>query len=129
MVPKLSTTLFNVCIALLCKARKLEKAKSIIIYGIRTREVGLTPDIISYNSLLACATRTCQIDRYLDLFDEMIQRGIAPDCHVFVPELVTYNILVSGLCMISRLGLTRRILKKIGNRAILSNLPCSLLKF
>ncbi|KAM1120404.1 hypothetical protein ACFX13_045263 [Malus domestica] len=92
MVSGLSTRLLNICMASFCKAWPLERAEAVIIDGIRLRvapdvfvsldaayfvvhrmkEAGISPDVITYNSLLSGATRNCLLSQSLDLFEEML---------------------------------------------------------
>ncbi|KAL3499970.1 hypothetical protein ACH5RR_039063, partial [Cinchona calisaya] len=92
----------------------------------RTKEAGINPDVITYNTLLSCASRSRQpVEAYMD-FKDIFLRNITPDpatfnimitglCknkyidnalmllrnlqrNGFRPELVTYNILIDGIC-------------------------------
>ncbi|KAF1886071.1 hypothetical protein Lal_00021352 [Lupinus albus] len=56
----------------------------IVLY--RMNEAGINPDVISYNSLISYAARKCLMSKYLNLFDEMLQRCIHPN-------VWSYNIL------------------------------------
>ncbi|KAK8627399.1 hypothetical protein V6N13_135011 [Hibiscus sabdariffa] len=95
MVPKLSTTLFNVCIALLCKARKLEKAEPVIIDGIR---MGVLPDVVTYNILFNAYCRFIGIVAGYSILHRTREVGLTPD-------IISYNSLLASAirtCQIDR---------------------------
>lgn len=53
-------------------------------------DLGLLPDIFSFNSVISACESVGQWETALNLFDEMQSRGISPD-------IITNNILISCL--------------------------------
>ncbi|KAL4203715.1 hypothetical protein AMTRI_Chr01g129380 [Amborella trichopoda] len=152
MISGLSTRLLNICISSFCKARNLEKAEALIIVGIR---LGYLPDVvtynlhiasfsldvITYNTLIAGATKKKLISRTLDLFHVMLETEIVLDawsyssmihCYFKVgrsddayqiiqdlfsrniaPTLTAYNTVINGLCKAGDIGDALRLFRKL----------------
>ncbi|KAG6743578.1 hypothetical protein POTOM_052277 [Populus tomentosa] len=100
----------------------------------RMKEVCINPDVFTCNSLIAGAMRHCLLSKCMDLFEEMLElrikadvwsyntlmhstfntmlkglckNGFVENALMFVPLLVTSNILINRLCKARRLKTAR----------------------
>nr|POE86193.1 putative pentatricopeptide repeat-containing protein [Quercus suber] len=56
------------------------------------RAKGLTPDQITYNTIIQCFCKARDLSKAFQLHDEML-------LHNLEPSPVTYNVLINGLCV------------------------------
>lgn len=76
---------------LICKTRQLERAKVVIIAGIR---LGLLPDVVSYNILIDAYCRIFSINAAYSILHRMKEPRISPD-------VITFNCLLVDLFFIN----------------------------
>ncbi|GMH17340.1 hypothetical protein Nepgr_019181 [Nepenthes gracilis] len=58
-------------------------------------EMGLKPDIVSYNSLIDVYCKNREMDKVYKVLDEMHEQGILPD-------VITYTSLIGGLGLVGQ---------------------------
>ncbi|KHN26225.1 Putative pentatricopeptide repeat-containing protein [Glycine soja] len=122
---------YNPLIDAYCRFATLDVAYSVLA---PMHDAGIPHDIVSFNMLISGAVRKSLFSKSLDLFDEMLNRGIWPDAwshtilmhcnglslfrnlqrHGFVPQVLTYNALINGLCKARRLKDSRKVMKEFG---------------
>ncbi|KAF1892753.1 hypothetical protein Lal_00042646 [Lupinus albus] len=78
----------------------------IVLYGMNEACVNL--DVISYNSLISSTALKCLLSKSLNLFDEILQKRNLQR-HEFIPQILTYNALINGLCKSIRMGAAKKI--------------------
>ncbi|XP_021742875.1 pentatricopeptide repeat-containing protein At1g62930, chloroplastic-like [Chenopodium quinoa] len=77
----------------MCKDNQLELARQ---FFKEMEAHGLTPNVITWNSLLDGMCKNGQIDEAITMMQQMENSGV-------VPNIVTYSILMDGLCNAKRL--------------------------
>jgi pentatricopeptide repeat protein len=70
------------------------------------RELGVEPDLVTYNSLIDCHCKNRDVDKAYKLLDEMREKGISPD-------VITYTSLIGGLGLIGQPDKARGLLKEM----------------
>ncbi|KAL6649438.1 hypothetical protein ACP70R_013662 [Stipagrostis hirtigluma subsp. patula] len=70
------------------------------------RELGVEPDLVTYNSLIDCHCKNRGVDKAYKLLDEMREKDISPD-------VITYTSLIGGLGLIGQPDKARDLLKEM----------------
>ncbi|XP_048334820.1 putative pentatricopeptide repeat-containing protein At4g17915 [Ziziphus jujuba] len=72
--------MLNQCVASFCEAKKLDKAEALIVdaYALlgEMKEAGISPDAITYRSLIARDTKRNLSSESMDLLEDMRQQGL-----------------------------------------------------
>nr|QIP66257.1 restorer of fertility-like protein [Triticum aestivum]QIP66411.1 restorer of fertility-like protein [Triticum aestivum] len=82
----------------LCHAKCTDEALNVLLH--RMPELGCTPNVVAYNTVIHGFFREGQVGKACNLFHEMRQQGVTPD-------VVTYNSVIDVLCMLVDLGSDR----------------------
>ncbi|XP_031269442.1 pentatricopeptide repeat-containing protein At1g12775, mitochondrial-like [Pistacia vera] len=123
---------YNTIIDGLCKARLVEKATQLLLEHMIQR--GVVPNVYTYTILLNGYCLADRIGDARELFDSITRKGYRPDvvCYTtlinweirnyfepiseifsslkLVPNVVTYNILINGLCKNGQLEMANKLL-------------------
>lgn len=104
------------------------------------KEIGVSPSVVTFNSLLSILLKRGRINMAKQLFDEMLNTyGVTPDTYTFnilirgfclnsmvdegfwffkemlhfecEPDIITYNTLVDGLCRAGKVNIARNVVK------------------
>ncbi|OQU93031.1 hypothetical protein SORBI_3001G462401 [Sorghum bicolor] len=70
------------------------------------RELGVEPDLVTYNSLIDCHCKNRDVEKAYKLLDEMREKDISPD-------IITYTSLIGGLGLIGQPDKARDLLKEM----------------
>ncbi|TVU47988.1 hypothetical protein EJB05_07606, partial [Eragrostis curvula] len=70
------------------------------------RELGVEPDLVTYNSLIDCHCKNRGVDKAYELLDEMRKKDISPD-------VITYTSLIGGLGLIGQPDKAKGLLKEM----------------
>lgn len=70
------------------------------------RELGIDPDLVTYNSLIDCQCKNRDVEKAYKLLDEMREKEISPD-------VITYTSLIGGLGLIGQPDKARHLLKEM----------------
>jgi pentatricopeptide repeat protein len=70
------------------------------------RELGISPDLVTYNSLIDCHCKNRGVENAYKLLDEMRKAEISPD-------VITYTSLIGGLGLIGQPDKARDLLKEM----------------
>ncbi|KAF8401945.1 hypothetical protein HHK36_012896 [Tetracentron sinense] len=105
---KPSVVVYNMIIVSLCKDRLVTEALDLLL---EMTSKGIPPDVVTYNCLIRGLYSSGQWKEATRLFNEMVDRKISQNgdlsLHEFFneiqacgqrPDLVTYNLLLDGLC-------------------------------
>lgn len=95
MVSRSSTRFSNICIASICKARHLKRAEIVIIDGTI---LGVSPDVVTYDTLINAYSRFVSFEAAYSVLDRMKEACINPD-------VFTCNSLIAGAmrhCLLSK---------------------------
>ncbi|KAL4575445.1 hypothetical protein LXL04_022289 [Taraxacum kok-saghyz] len=92
---------YNTLINGLCKFGKPSSAMILLKKMERSR--ACKPDIVAYNTLIDGLCKNEQVTDALNLFYEMIRKGIAPD-------VITYTCLIQGVCDFEQWDKAKRLL-------------------
>ncbi|CAL0300199.1 unnamed protein product [Lupinus luteus] len=134
MVPEFDTNCFNALLRTLCQEKSMSDARNvyhslkhnfrpnlqtfnILLSGWKTpedaegffnemREMGVKPDVVTYNSLVDVYCKGREIEKAYKLLDEMRERDLSPD-------VITYTSIIGGLGLIGQPDKARDILKEM----------------
>jgi pentatricopeptide repeat protein len=70
------------------------------------RELGVEPDLVTYNSLIDCHCKNRDVQKAYKLLDEMRHKDISPD-------IITYTSLIGGLGLIGQPDKAKDLLKEM----------------
>ncbi|KAF6990718.1 hypothetical protein CFC21_007883 [Triticum aestivum] len=87
----LKAGVIQVCTLLkgLCHAKRTDEALNVLLH--RMTELGCTPDVVAYNTVIHGFFKEGQVGKACSLFHEMAQQGVAPN-------LMTYTSVIDALC-------------------------------
>ncbi|KAF1878501.1 hypothetical protein Lal_00047170 [Lupinus albus] len=134
MVPEFDTTCFNALLRTLCQEKSMSDARNvyhslkhsfrpnlqtfnILLSGWKTpedaegffnemREMGVKPDVVTYNSLVDVYCKGREIEKAYKVLDEMRERDLSPD-------VITYTSIIGGLGLIGQPDKARDMLKEM----------------
>ncbi|KAF5731627.1 putative pentatricopeptide repeat-containing protein [Tripterygium wilfordii] len=98
---------YNTLVDGMCRAGKVRIAHN-LVKGMDKRDVDLSPNVVTYTTLIRGYCMKQEIDAALDVFREMVDRGLKPN-------EITYNTLVKGLSEVQEIDKLKELLAgKIG---------------
>ncbi|KAK7392206.1 hypothetical protein VNO78_20636 [Psophocarpus tetragonolobus] len=134
LVPDFDTNCFNALLRTLCQEKSMTDARNvyhslkhgfrpnlqtfnILLSGWKTpqdadgffkemKEMGVTPDVVTYNSLVDVYCKGREIEKAYKLLDEMRDRDLSPD-------VITYTCIIGGLGLIGQPDKARNVLKEM----------------
>ncbi|TKY52431.1 putative pentatricopeptide repeat-containing protein [Spatholobus suberectus] len=134
LVPEFDTDCFNALLRTLCQEKSMTDARNvyhslkhgfrpniqtfnILLSGWKTpedaegffkemREMGVTPDVVTYNSLVDVYCKGREIGKAYKVLDEMRDRDFSPD-------VITYTCIIGGLGLIGQPDKARGVLKEM----------------
>ncbi|KAK7269579.1 hypothetical protein RIF29_22311 [Crotalaria pallida] len=134
MVPDYDTTCFNALLRTLCQEKSMSDARNvyhslkhkfrpnlqtfnILLSGWKSvedaegffsemREMGVKPDVVTYNSLVDVYCKGREIEKAYKMLDEMREQDLSPD-------VITYTSIIGGLGLIGQPDKARDILKEM----------------
>lgn len=144
MVPDFDTTCFNALLRTLCQEKSMSDARNvyhslkhnfrpnlqtfnILLSGWKTpedaegffmemREMGVRPDVVTYNSLMDVYCKGREIEKASKVLDEMREQDLSPD-------VITYTSLIGGLGLIGQPDKARDVLKEMKEYGIYPDVP------
>lgn len=93
---------FNTLVDGLCRSGKVKTARN-VMKGMLKKSGELNPNVVTYTTLIRGYCGRQEIDEALELFKEMVDRGLKPNG-------ITYNTLIQGLCEAQRLDKIKDVL-------------------
>ncbi|XP_013631644.1 PREDICTED: pentatricopeptide repeat-containing protein At1g02060, chloroplastic [Brassica oleracea var. oleracea] len=138
---KLHPRFFNTLIKSYADAGLLHESLSLFH---TMKKMGVSPSLVTFNTLLSILLKRGRTGMALDLFREMRRTyGVKPDCYTFnilingfcknsmvaqafrvfkdmecVPDLVTYNTIIDGLCRAGKVNTAHNVLKGMVKRGV-----------
>ncbi|XP_027367135.1 putative pentatricopeptide repeat-containing protein At1g02420 [Abrus precatorius] len=134
LVPDFDINCFNALLRTLCQEKSMTDARNvyhslkhdfrpnlqtfnILLSGWKTpedaegffkemREMGVTPDVVTYNSLVDVYCKGRDMDKAYKVLDEMRDRDLSPD-------VITYTSIIGGLGLIGQPDKARDVLKEM----------------
>ncbi|XP_027925686.1 putative pentatricopeptide repeat-containing protein At1g02420 isoform X2 [Vigna unguiculata] len=134
LVAEFDTNCFNALLRTLCQEKSMTDARNvyhslkhrfrpnlqtfnILLSGWKTpedaegffkemKEMGVTPDVVTYNSLVDVYCKGREIEKAYKVLDEMRDQGLSPD-------VITYTCIISGLGLIGQPDKARDVLKEM----------------
>lgn len=134
LVPEFDTNCFNALLRTLCQEKSMTDARNvyhnlkhefrpnlrtfnILLSGWKSpeeaegffqemREMGVKPDLVSYNCLIDVYCKGREIDKAYKLVDEMREQNICPD-------VITYTSMIGGLGLVGQPDKSRYVLKEM----------------
>ncbi|XP_027189854.1 putative pentatricopeptide repeat-containing protein At1g02420 [Cicer arietinum] len=144
IVPDFGTDCFNSLLRTLCQEKSMTDARNvyhslkhsfhpnlqtfnILLSGWKTpedaesffkemKEMGVEPDVVTYNSLVDVYCKGREIDKAYKVFDEMRERDLSPD-------VITYTCIIGGLGLIGQPDKARDVLKEMKEFGIYPDVP------
>ncbi|EEE58555.1 hypothetical protein OsJ_09859 [Oryza sativa Japonica Group] len=80
------------------------------------RELGVEPDLVTYNSLIDCHCKNRGVENAYKLLDEMREKDISPD-------VITYTSLIGGLGLIGQPDKAKHLLKEMHELGCYPDVP------
>ncbi|CAL4938181.1 unnamed protein product [Urochloa decumbens] len=80
------------------------------------RELGVEPDLVTYNSLTDCYCKNRDVEKAYKLLDEMREKDISPD-------VITYTSLIGGLGLIGQPDKAKDLLKEMHELGCYPDVP------
>ncbi|KAJ1298227.1 hypothetical protein BS78_01G437800 [Paspalum vaginatum] len=80
------------------------------------RELGVEPDLVTYNSLIDCHCKNRDVQKAYKLLDEMREKDISPD-------VITYTSLIGGLGLIGQPDKARDLLREMHELGCYPDVP------
>ncbi|KAF8673700.1 hypothetical protein HU200_048449 [Digitaria exilis] len=80
------------------------------------RELGVEPDLVTYNSLIDCYCKNRDVQKAYKLLDEMRDKDISPD-------VITYTSLIGGLGLIGQPDKAKDLLKEMHELGCYPDVP------
>ncbi|GJN08708.1 hypothetical protein PR202_ga26660 [Eleusine coracana subsp. coracana] len=80
------------------------------------RDLGVEPDLVTYNSLIDCHCKNRGVDKAYQLLDEMREKDISPD-------VITYTSLIGGLGLIGQPDKAKGLLKEMHELGCYPDVP------
>jgi len=80
------------------------------------RELGVEPDLVTYNSLIDCNCKNRDVEKAYKLLDEMREKDISPD-------IITYTSLIGGLGLIGQPDKAKDLLKEMHELGCYPDVP------
>lgn len=143
-VPEFDTTCFNGLLRTLCQEKSMTDARNvyhslkrdfhpdlitfnILLSGWKSAEeaesffdemkdMGVKPDIVSYNSLIDVYCKGREMDKAYKIFEKMKEEDIMPD-------VITYTSLIGGLGLIGQPDKARDILEEMKEYGVYPDVP------
>ncbi|XP_061373637.1 putative pentatricopeptide repeat-containing protein At1g02420 [Gastrolobium bilobum] len=144
LVPEYDTTCFNALLRTLCQEKSMTDARNvyhslkhsfrpnlqtfnILLSGWKTpedaevffkemREMGVTPDVVTYNSLVDVYCKGREMEKAYKVLDEMRERDLTPD-------VITYTSIIGGLGLIGQPDKARDVLKEMKEYGCYPDVP------
>ncbi|KAJ8634886.1 hypothetical protein MRB53_009153 [Persea americana] len=107
---KLMVSTYNAFIDGLCKKGRMVEAQDRLLE--MTKKKNLTPDVVSYNSLIYGYCQVGDIEEASRLFDNLSVNHLSP-------TVVTYNTLIDGLCRVGALEEARKLKDEMSEHGLL----------
>jgi pentatricopeptide repeat protein len=85
-------------------------------FAAEMRELGVEPDLVTYNSLIDCYCKNKDLEKAYKLLDEMREKDISPD-------VITYTSLVGGLGLIGQPDKAKDLLKEMHELGCYPDIP------
>ncbi|XVF22821.1 hypothetical protein REPUB_Repub12eG0203900 [Reevesia pubescens] len=111
------------------------------------KSIGVSPSVVSFNSLLSILLKRGRTNMAKSVFDEMLSTyGVTPDIYTFNilirgfcmnslvdegfrffkemerfkcdPDIVTYNTIVDGLCRVGKVGIAHNVVKGMSKKSL-----------
>lgn len=92
---------FNTLVDGLCRAGKVKIARN-VLKGMQKKSSKLSPNVVTYTTLIRGYCMNQETDEALDVFNEMVASGLKPN-------VITYNTLIQGLCESKKLNKIKEI--------------------
>uniref|UniRef100_A0A803LYZ9 Pentatricopeptide repeat-containing protein n=1 Tax=Chenopodium quinoa TaxID=63459 RepID=A0A803LYZ9_CHEQI len=136
LVPEFDTNCFNALLRVLCQEKTMVDARNvyhglkgqfkpnavtfnILLSGWRSseeaegffeemKELGVKPDVVTYNSLIDVYCKSGEVTKAYLLFDKMLEEGICPD-------VITYTSLIGGLGKAGQPDKAKDVLREMGS--------------
>ncbi|XP_020588660.1 putative pentatricopeptide repeat-containing protein At1g02420 [Phalaenopsis equestris] len=134
LVPAFNTDCFNALLRTLCQEKSMTDARN-VYHGLKHEfkpnlqtfnillsgwkspedaeaffnemaELGVKPDLVSYNSLIDVYCKNRQMSKAYKVFDEMREKDFAPD-------VITYTSIIGGLGLVGQPDKAREVLKEM----------------
>jgi pentatricopeptide repeat protein len=143
-VPEFGTNCFNALLRTLCQEKSMTDARNvyhslkhsfrpnlqtfnILLSGWKTsedaelflkemKEMGVTPDVVTYNSLVDVYCKGREIEKAYKVFDEMREQDLSPD-------VITYTCIIGGLGLIGQPDKARDVLKEMKEYGVYPDVP------
>ncbi|KAG8037221.1 hypothetical protein GUJ93_ZPchr0020g33574 [Zizania palustris] len=78
------------------------------------KKQGISPDVVTYTSIIDGLCKSKAMDKAYDLFREMKKQGISPD-------VVTYNSIIDGLCKSKEMDKAEKVLQQMLDAGVQPN--------
>lgn len=144
LVPEFDTNCFNALLRTLCQEKSMTDARNvyhslkhqfrpnlqtfnILLSGWKTpedaevffkemREMGVTPDVVTYNSLVDVYCKGRELEKAYKVLDEMRERDLSPD-------VITYTSIIGGLGLVGQPDKARDVLKEMKEYGCYPDVP------
>ncbi|KAL5068987.1 hypothetical protein RYX36_019874 [Vicia faba] len=144
IVPDYDTSCFNALLRTLCQEKSMTDARNvyhslkhsfrpnlqtfnILLSGWKScedaemflsemKEMGVTPDVVTYNSLVDVYCKGREIEKAYKVLDEMREQDLSPD-------VITYTSIIGGLGLIGQPDKGRDVLKEMKEYGVYPDVP------
>ncbi|KAK9145845.1 hypothetical protein Sjap_005748 [Stephania japonica] len=94
---------YNTLVDGLCRVGRVKTAHN-LVKGMQRKGVDLSPNVVTWTTLLRGYCEKQWIDEALEVFEEIVKCGVKPN-------EITYNTLIQGLCEVKRFDKIREVME------------------